>query len=94
MGRDRRRCLASARRSGAPRPASGRIASAVSFAPFDPAAVDNQASLSFADLWVKNRAWPGHHIFIKGRKKPWVPTELVCGLKAHGPSRATGLQAF
>jgi hypothetical protein len=49
--------------------ASGRIASAVSFAPFDPPAVDNQASLSYADLWVKNRARPGHHIFIKGAEK-------------------------
>jgi hypothetical protein len=66
--------------------ASGRIASAVSFAPFDPPAVDNQAWLSYADLWVKNRARPGHHIFIKGAEKPWAPTELVCGLK---PTPAT-----
>jgi hypothetical protein len=65
----RSRCLASARRSGAPRPASARSASAVGFAHFDPPAVDNQAWLSYADLWVKNRAWRGHHIFIKGTEK-------------------------
>ena len=65
----RRRCLASARRPGAPRPASGRSASAVNFAPLDPAAVDNQALLSYADLWAKSRAWPGHHIFIEGAEK-------------------------
>jgi hypothetical protein len=41
---------------GAPRPASGWIAYAVSFAPFDPAAVYNQAWPSYADLWVKKRA--------------------------------------
>ena len=68
--------------------ASGRIASAVSFAPFDPSAIDNQAWLSYADLWVKNRAWPGHHIFIKGAEKA-VGTHGT-RLWAEGPRAKSG----